>query len=40
MAQQMGGDDELAGQQVVFSSLFSVVTVFLWIFVCKQMGLL
>lgn len=40
MAQQMGGDDELAGQLVVFSSLFSILTVFLWIFLGKQLGLL
>ncbi|MEG2543218.1 MAG: AEC family transporter [Longicatena sp.] len=31
MAQQMGGDDELAGQIVVVSSLLSVVTIFMWI---------
>lgn len=40
MAQQMDGDDELAGQIVVFTSLFSVLTVFLWVFVTKQLGLL
>ena len=40
MAQMMDGDDELAGQLVVFSSLFSIITVFLWVFAVKQMGLI
>ncbi len=38
MAQQMGGDGELAGEIVVFSSLFSCVTIFLWVFLFKQLG--
>lgn len=38
MAQNMGGDGELAGQQVVFTSMFAGITVFLWIFVLRSMG--
>lgn len=40
MAQQMSGDDELAGQIVVMSSLFSILTVFCGIFMLSQQGLL
>jgi len=40
MAQQMGGDAQLAGQQVVFTSLFSVLTIFLWTFVLKTIGVI
>ena len=40
MAQQMGGDAELAGEIVVFTSAFSVLTMFLWIFVLKQLALI
>ena len=40
MAQQMGGDDELAGQIVVFNTTLCVVSVFLWIFVLKQVGVM
>ena len=40
MAQQMGGDDELAGQIVVFNTSLCVLTVFLWIFVLKQIGVM
>lgn len=39
MAQQIGGDAELAGQHVVLTSAFSAVTVFLLIFLSKQLGL-
>ena len=35
MAQQMGGDDQLAGQQVVFSSVLSIGTMFLFIWGLK-----
>lgn len=38
MAEQMDGDGELAGQLVVFSSAVSVFTIFVWIFVVKQLG--
>lgn len=40
MAEQMGGDSELAGQIVVFTSGLSVVTVFFWIFILKQLTLI
>ncbi|MGL5314774.1 MAG: AEC family transporter [Peptostreptococcaceae bacterium] len=40
MAQQMDGDSELAGQIVVFTSGLSVITVFLWIFILKQLTLI
>ena len=40
MAQQMGGDGELAGEAVVFTSAFSVFTMFLWIFALKQCGVI
>lgn len=39
MAQQMGGDDELAGQLVMFGTIASIITMFLWIFVLVQTGL-
>lgn len=39
MAQQMGGDAELAAEHVVFSSAFSIVTIFLMVFVGKQLAL-
>jgi predicted permease len=38
MAQQMGADGDLAGEQVVLSSLFSIVTLFVIIFLCMQTG--
>ena len=38
MAEQMGGDGELAGQLVVFTSAVSIITIFLWIFLIKQYG--
>ncbi len=40
MAQQMGGDGELAGQIVVFTTSVSIVTIFLGILVMKNLGLL
>ena len=40
MAKQMDGDADLAGQIVVFTSAFSIVTVFAWIFVLKQLALI
>ncbi|MCI8336664.1 MAG: AEC family transporter [Peptococcaceae bacterium] len=40
MAQQMGGDSDLAGQIVVFTSMLSAFTIFLWIFLISQLGLL
>ncbi|MEG1001429.1 MAG: AEC family transporter [Cellulosilyticaceae bacterium] len=38
MAQQMNGDSELAGHVVVFGSALAVITIFVWIFVTKQLG--
>lgn len=39
MATKMDGDDVLAGQLVVFDSIGSVATMFLWVFILKQMGM-
>lgn len=38
MAQQMGGDAELAGDIVVMTSAASILTMFLWIFLFKSLG--
>lgn len=40
MAQNMGGDGELAGQFVFISTVLSVFTLFIWIFALAQLGLL
>ena len=40
MAQQMGGNSDLAGGQVVFTTVFSIITVFLWVLVLKATGCL
>lgn len=40
MAQQMGGDEDLAASIVVFSSMFSCFTIFLWVFLLLQLGLI
>ncbi len=40
MAQQMGGDSELAAEHIVFSTTFSVLTVFVFIFVLKTLALI
>lgn len=39
MAQQMGGDEELAAQVVVFSSALCLLTLFGWIFLLSSLGL-
>lgn len=39
MAAEMGNDDELAGQLVVWTSILSAITLFLIIFVCTQIGI-
>ena len=39
MAQNMGGDAELAGNIVVFTSLICIVTVFAWSFIFRVAGL-
>lgn len=40
MAQQMDADGELAGQQVVFTTAFSILTIFLFVLVTKNIGLI
>ena len=40
MAQQMDGDSELAASVVVFTTALSILTIFLWVFVLKQFGLI
>ena len=40
MAQQMDSDGELAGNCVIFSSALSCITMFLWVFITKNLGLL
>ena len=40
MAQQMDGDGELAASLVVFTSALSIVTIFLWVFALKTIGLI
>ena len=39
MAQQMGGDADLAGNIVVMTSLLCSVTLFLWSFVFLSLGI-
>lgn len=39
MAQQMGGDAELAGDIVVTTSAVSMLTMFLWVFLFKSLGM-
>ena len=39
MAQQMGGDEELAGSCVVFTSALSCLTMFGWILLFKTLGM-
>lgn len=39
MAKQMGGDADLAAHLIVFGTLFSAGTIFLWIFLLKQFAL-
>ena len=40
LVQTLGGDDKLAGNIVVFSSAFSVITMFLWVFALKNLLLI
>ena len=40
MAQQMGGDDKLAAQLVAFSSILSIFTIFLLIFLLREFSFL
>ena len=39
MAKEMGADDELAGQMVVWTSLVSAVTIFVYVTVLKALGI-
>ena len=39
MAKNMGCDGELAGQMVVMSTAMSVITLFLWVYLLKSVGL-
>lgn len=38
MAQQMEGDGDLAAEIVVFTSGAAILTIFLWVFILKQLG--
>ena len=40
LAQTLGGDDKLAVNVVIFTSMLSIVTMFLWILVLKSMMLI
>ncbi len=40
MAQQMDGDGDLAAALVVFTSAFAILSMFVWIFVLKQVGVI
>jgi predicted permease len=40
VARQLGGDAELAGQQVVYTSAFSILTIFLWLTLLMSVGLI
>ena len=40
MAQNMGGDGELAGQFVVVSTAASILTIFLWVLLFRSMGMI
>lgn len=40
MAQQMGGDTDLAAQLQMFGTTICIFTVFLWIFALKQLGVM
>lgn len=40
MAKNSGGDDELAGHLIVFSTIFSAPTIFLFVYIFKSLGLI
>ena len=40
MAQMMGGDGPLAGELVVMTTVFSLFTLFFWVFLYGILGLL
>lgn len=39
MSQQMGGDEDISANAVVFSSMFCIVTMFFWIYILSSLGL-
>ncbi len=39
MAQSLGGDADLAGEYVMISTVFSILTIFIWILVLKSLNL-
>ncbi|MDD6226995.1 MAG: AEC family transporter, partial [Bacilli bacterium] len=39
MSAEMGNDDELAGQLVVWTSIFSASSLFVMILICAQIGI-
>jgi predicted permease len=40
MAQSMGGDADLAGEHVLVSTLLSIITIFFWILILRNLGLM
>lgn len=40
MASQMNNDDQLASQSIVWTTLFSVITVFIWVVILKSLNIL
>lgn len=40
LATELDGDARLAGEMVAVTSLLSILTMFLWIFLCKQLGVM
>ena len=40
MASSMGGDSELAGQFVMLSTVVSALTLFVWIYLLKTLGII
>jgi hypothetical protein len=39
MAAEMGNDDELAGQLVVWTSIISAFTLFIIVLICRSIGI-
>ena len=39
MAEAMGSDGALAGAAVIFTSAFSLITMFLWLFLFRTLGM-
>ena len=38
MAKEMDGDADLAAQLVIITTLLSLITIFLWVFILKSLG--